>query len=45
VASVYLAMIDLSAQAMMQCYLIDHHHHNGTPRYASPAISESILAK
>lgn len=43
VAGIYLSMIDLSAQSIIQCYFIDHEFSNGYPRYARPQFKEIIL--
>jgi hypothetical protein len=43
IASIYLSMIDLSAQSVMQCYLIDHEHYNGRPRHAHSELKEAML--
>lgn len=43
VAGIYLSMIDLSAQSIIQCYFIDHEFCNGYPRYARPQFKEIIL--
>jgi solute carrier family 44 (choline transporter-like protein), member 2/4/5 len=43
VAGIYLSMIDLSAQSIIQCYFIDHEFCNGFPRYARPQFKEIIL--
>lgn len=43
VAGIYLSLIDLSAQSIIQCYFIDHEFCNGFPRYAKPQFKEIIL--
>lgn len=36
VAGIYLSMIDLSSQSIIQCYFIDESHHDGHPKYSRP---------
>lgn len=43
VAGIYLSLIDLTAQSIIQCYFIDHEFCNGFPRYAQPQFKEIIL--
>lgn len=43
VAGIYLSLIDLSAQSIIQCYFVDHEHCNGYPRYARPQFKDIIL--
>lgn len=43
VAGIYLSLIDLSAQSIIQCYFIDHEHCNGYPRYARAQFKDIIL--
>lgn len=43
VAGIYLSLIDLSAQSIIQCYLIDHEHCNGYPRYARAEFKDIML--
>ena len=43
IAGIYLSLIDLSAQAIIQCYLIDHEYCNGYPRYARAQFKDIIL--
>jgi hypothetical protein len=38
IAGIYLSMIDLSAQSIIQCYFIDHEFSNGHPRYARAEV-------
>lgn len=44
VAGVYLSLIDLSAQSIIQSFLIDQEHCNGYPRYARPQIRDMMIA-
>lgn len=44
IAGIYLSMIDLSAQSIIQCFLIDKKHsHNGKPKYARQEFKEIML--
>jgi hypothetical protein len=43
VAGIYLSLIDLTAQSIIQCYLIDHDHCNGYPRYARAQFKDIML--
>jgi hypothetical protein len=43
VAGIYLTLIDLSAQSIIQCYFIDHEACNGYPRYARQQFKDIML--
>ena len=36
VSGIYLSMIDLSAQSILQCYFIDHEYNKGNTKYTRP---------
>jgi hypothetical protein len=43
VSAVYLSMIDISANSVLQCYLVDHERGNGRIRYANERIREIMM--
>ncbi len=46
VAGIYLSMIDLSAQTIIQCFLIDKKNSsNGNPKYARQELKEIMLVE
>lgn len=42
IACLYLSMIDISAQAALQCYLIDHEAGGGKTRYAKNRLKDIL---
>ena len=43
ISAIYLSLIDLSAQSIMQCYCIDLEFHGGYPKHAREQFKDIML--